>query len=73
MKVFTYTKARQHLSELLDRASKEGEVRIKRKDGQEFVVKPKKKKGSPLDVRGIDVDISTEEIVQFIREGRRPM
>ena len=49
----------------------EGEVRIKRKDGQEFVVKPIAKQTSPLDVPGIDLEINANEIVQFIQEGRR--
>jgi hypothetical protein len=38
--VYTYSEARQNLASLLEKAAKEGEVRIKRKDGQIFVVKP---------------------------------
>jgi len=71
MKVYTYSEARQKLASLLDKAEKEGEVMIKRKDGQIFVVKPKKGSISPLDVEGIDLNITTEEILEFIREGRR--
>ena len=69
--VYTYTEARQNLASLLDRAAQEGEVRVKRKDGQTFVIRPEKKEGSPLDVEGVDLNISTAEIVQFIRESRR--
>ena len=69
--VYTYSEARQKLAQLLDEVLEAGEVRIKRKDGQEFVVKPVFKKASPLDVAGIDVGISATEIVQFIQEGRR--
>lgn len=69
--VYTYTEARQNLASLLDRAAQEGEVRVKRKDGQTFVITPEKKEGSPLDVEGVDLNISTAEIVQFIRESRR--
>jgi hypothetical protein len=40
MNVYTYTEARQNLATLLDKASREGEVLIKRKDGQMFKVEP---------------------------------
>jgi len=38
--VYTYTEARQNLASLLDQAAREGEVGVKRKDGQTFVIKP---------------------------------
>lgn len=69
--VYTYTEARQNLASLLDQAVREGEVRVKRKDGQTFVIKPEQKAGSPLDVEGVNLGITTTEIVQFIRESRR--
>jgi len=69
--VYTYTEARQNLASLLDKAVQEGEVRVKRKDGQTFVIRPERKASSPLDVEGVDLGITTTEIVQFIREGRR--
>ena len=71
MMVYTYSEARQKLARLLDEVLREGEVRIKRKDGQEFVVKPITKSKSPLDVPGIDLDITATEIVEFVQEGRR--
>jgi len=71
MTVFTYSEARQKLASLLDRAKVEGEVRIKRKDGQVFVIKPLRESGSPLDVPGVDLGLSAAEIVEFVREGRR--
>ena len=71
MMVYTYSEARQKLAQLLDEVLEAGEVRIKRKDGQEFVVKPVSKKASPLDIPGIDLGINATEIVQFIQEGRR--
>ncbi|NOX62908.1 MAG: type II toxin-antitoxin system Phd/YefM family antitoxin [Chloroflexi bacterium] len=69
--VVTYSEARQNLASLLDKALVEGEVRIKRRDGQVFVVKPVEEKSSPLDIDGIDLGITTDEIVAFIAEGRR--
>lgn len=70
MKVYTYSEARQKLSAVLDRAKVEGEVRIKRRDGGEFVVRPAERRGSPLDVEGVDTDITAEEIVEAVREIR---
>ena len=69
--VYTYTDARQNLASLLDKAVNEGQVRIKRRDGQVFVVLPEERSTSPLDVEGVDLDLSADEIVEFIAEGRR--
>lgn len=66
----TYLETQENLSVLLERASEQGEVRIQRKNGQVFVLKPENKKRFALDVAGIDLGISTEEIVRFVREGR---
>ncbi|MBC7251986.1 MAG: type II toxin-antitoxin system Phd/YefM family antitoxin [Anaerolineae bacterium] len=71
MNVYTYTEARQKLASLLDKAPREGEVLIKRRDGQVFVVRPQTRPGSPLDIEGIDLDVTASEIVAFIQEGRR--
>jgi hypothetical protein len=71
MNVYTYTEARQKLASLLDQAVREGEVRIKRKDGKVFVIKVLPSTKSPLDVDGIDLEITTKEIVDFIEEGRK--
>ena len=67
----TYLETQQSLSVLLEQARQEGEVRIRREDGQTFVLKPENAKRSALDVKGVDLGISTNEIVEFIREGRR--
>ena len=69
--VYTYTEARQNLASLLDESAREGEVRVKRRDGQVFVIKPEQVTTSPLDVEGIDLNVSTDEILQFIAESRR--
>ena len=70
MKVYTYSQARQNLAQLLDDARDEGEVQIKRRDGQTFVLKPVKEKKSPLDVDGVSSDLSLEELNQAVRESR---
>jgi antitoxin Phd len=52
--VYTYSEARQNLASLLDRAARDGEARIKRKDGQTFVVRLETTAVSPLAVEGVD-------------------
>jgi hypothetical protein len=71
MRTYTYTEARQKLASLLEQAATYGEVRIKRRDGRVFVIKPEKHEGSPLAVKGIKLGLSREEILQSIEEGRR--
>ncbi|MCD6289553.1 MAG: type II toxin-antitoxin system prevent-host-death family antitoxin [Anaerolineae bacterium] len=71
MKVYTYSEARQKLAELLERAVEEGEVKIRRKDGWVFVITPERREGSPLDVEGIDLGLTAEEILEYVREGRK--
>ena len=71
MKTYTYSEARQNLAALLEEATRSGEVRIRRRDGRSFAVRPAKAKRSPLDVDPIESDLSGEEIVTMIREMRR--
>ena len=71
MNVYTYSEARQRLSSVLDSAKQSGKVLIKRKDGSIFSLSPEIQPQSPLDIKGINTDITTKEIVSFIRESRR--
>ena len=71
MNTYTFTEARQKLAALLEQAARNGEVRIKRRDGQVFVIRPQKRQGSPLDVEGIQLDLTRDEILQSIAESRR--
>lgn len=70
MTTYTYSKARQNFSDVLDQASKKGEIFIKRKDGSLFVLKPFATTGSPLDVSSVDINISKNEIIELLREIR---
>jgi hypothetical protein len=67
----THSEAQQNLESLLEQAMTDGEARIRSKDGHVFVIRPESKAASPLDVDGIDLGVTTEEIVQFIQQGRR--
>jgi antitoxin Phd len=40
MKLYTYSTARQRLAEVLEEASREGEVQIRRQDGRVYAVTP---------------------------------
>jgi len=70
MSVYTYSEARQNLSDVLDEARNESEVIIKRKNGDIFKIVPIKKRKSGLDVKGINLKIKASEIVDIVREVR---
>lgn len=70
MKVYTYTEARRRFARVLDEAREGGEIRIKRRDGSEFSIRPVPPGGSPLDVHGVETGISVEDIIDALREGR---
>jgi LEA14-like dessication related protein len=70
MTVFTYSNARQNFASLLNLAGKNQEVLIKKKDGRVFSLKLSNPKRSPLDVKGVSTKISTDEIVDIVRESR---
>lgn len=79
MKVFTYSEARQNLSNLLIMAQNEEivimaqneEIEIRRKDGAVFSLKAKKRKAkSHFDVPGIKTKATTQDIVDAVRGSR---
>lgn len=70
MRMFTSSEARDDLDSLLEIAQRDGEVGIRHKDGKSYKIQPLELKGSPLDVGSVKIDITAEEIVQIVREGR---
>jgi len=70
MTVYTFSEARQNFASLLEKARTDGKVLIKRKDGSVFAIQPVIQKGSPLDVKGVDVGLDASEIVNILREMR---
>ena len=70
MQVFTYSEARQKLASVLEKSESTGKVIIRRKDGRTFALTPEKTASSPLDVPTIKANITTQEIVDTVREGR---
>lgn len=74
MKAYTIAEAQRNLPALLEE-SKKGVVVIHGDCGDAFLVKaevkPQGKIGRSLaDIKGVDLDITTEEVVELIREGR---
>jgi antitoxin (DNA-binding transcriptional repressor) of toxin-antitoxin stability system len=72
MKEYTYSEARQRFASLLDKARRDGAVRIRRRDGQVFVIRPERASKSPFDVPGINLRVNRDEIVDAVRGGRKP-
>ena len=70
MREYSFTEARQHFASILEEAKQEGAVCVKKRDGEAFLIKPMKPKRSPLDVQGVDLNVTATEIVDTIRAGR---
>ncbi len=70
MKTYTYSEARQNFASILKTTDKEGEVQIRKRNGQLYVIKRAVSKKSPLDVAGINIDISADEIISILKKSR---
>jgi hypothetical protein len=71
MVVYNYSQARQRLSAILEQALRDGQVRLRAKDGRTFVIKPEPApKSSPLNVRGLKTSVSKTSILAAIAESR---
>lgn len=69
MTTFTDDQVRRQLDMVLNVARSQGEVRLKAQDGREYSVRPVLP-SSPFDIAGVDLNLSADEIVQLVREGR---
>lgn len=69
MKRYTYSQARQHLSEVLDTARNE-KVLITRRGGESFTVSCATNPGSPFDVAPVKTKATTSDILAAIKESR---
>ena len=70
MKIYTYSQARQQLSDILNTAEHE-EVVIRRKDGRSFSIVQKIMGSSPFDIPGIETKATTGDILNAISESRK--
>jgi hypothetical protein len=71
MTTYTYSEARQNFAAVLEKAKKEGKVLIKKRDGSSFILSPLPTSESPLNVKGINTNISSDEILDIIKEVRK--
>jgi prevent-host-death family protein len=69
MKVYTYSEARQRLSDVLNIARTE-EVIIKRRGGETFSIIFRKSSKSPFDVEGLKTKATTKDILDAVKESR---
>ena len=70
MTVFTDDQVRQQLDTVLTVARRQGEVRVKTQDGKEYSVRPVADSRSPFDIAGVNLNLSADDIVGFVREVR---
>jgi len=70
MKQFNFTEARNNFASILEIAKQEGVICISKRDGDAFYVTPVKPKKSPLDVKGVNLGLSRDEITSIVNEGR---
>jgi len=71
MRVFNYSEARQNFASILNMAAEE-EVIIAKKDGSKFKIVPltENESKSPFNVPGIKSEVTTDEILEIIKESR---
>jgi antitoxin Phd len=71
MKAYTYSEARENFASVLQEAERDGAVEIRRRDGAVFRLSPApKSRSSPLDVPGVKLRVSTDDLVTLVREER---
>lgn len=70
MKVYSFSEARQNFAAVLDSAQKEGAVRITKRDGRAFMIRPAEDLASPLAVKPVRLTLSRTDIVDVVRESR---
>lgn len=68
--IYSYEKAKKSFDLVFKKATLDGKVAI-RKDNELYILMLAAKNTSPLDVEGVDMDISSKDIIQFIHESRK--
>ena len=71
MYAYSFSEVKQNIKSVFEQAIIDGAVQIKGEDGQVFMLMPIDEKKSPLDVAGVSLDLTADEIVDFIHEGRK--
>jgi len=68
--IYSYEKAKKSFDLVFKKATLDGKVAI-RKDNKLYILMPASKNSSPLDIEGVDLGISSKDIIDFIHESRR--
>ncbi len=68
--IYSYEKAKKSFDLVFKKATLDGKVAI-RKDNKLYILMPASKNASPLDIEGVDLGISSKDIIDFIHESRR--
>lgn len=67
---YSYEKAKKSFDLMFKKATVDGKVTIC-KDNKLYILMPVVENVSPLDVEGVDVNISSKDILKFIHESRK--
>ena len=70
MIVYNYTDVCQSLTKMLDDAKNNENVYIRSENGELFIIKLASAKGAEYNLPDLDLDLSREEIVNYVRESR---
>lgn len=70
MRQYNFSEARKNFASVLETAKQEGIICIYKRNGEAYYLTPAKIKKSPLDVEGIDLRLSSNQITSIVREGR---
>jgi hypothetical protein len=71
MMVYSYADARQKLAAILELALAEGQVKLRNRNGQVFVIRPERiAKTSPFNVRSVKLTITKSDILSAVRESQ---
>lgn len=67
---YSYEKAKESFDLIFKKAALDGKVAI-RKDNKLYTLTLTSSNVSPLDIEGMDMDVSQKDILQFIHESRK--
>ncbi|EIJ37020.1 type II toxin-antitoxin system Phd/YefM family antitoxin [Thiothrix nivea] len=70
MRQYNFTEARKNFASILETAKQEGIICIYKRNGEAYYLTPAKIKKSPLDVDGINLNLTSDQIVSIVRESR---
>ena len=70
MRQYNFSEARKNFASVLETAKQEGIICIDKRNGEAYYLTPAKVKKSPLDVEGIDLRLSSSQIMSIVRESR---